>query len=46
MSKTKTATTNQTVPAAAFGWFYGKNGSIKTVVSKPFTTDELKKQRN
>lgn len=27
---------------ASFGWFYGKNGSIKTVVTKPQTAGEIK----
>lgn len=39
-----TSGTNNTVKAADFGWYYGKNGDIKTIVSKPFTIDELKRK--
>lgn len=38
----KQVKTNQPIPAASFGWYYGKDGSIKTVVSKPFTLAEIK----
>lgn len=51
MPKTKTnvataATNNASIPATSFGWFYGKNGEVKHIVSKPFTIEELKKEQH